>query len=52
MTTEIILGRWAACVVHPHAAWRALRPVGRAMLVGTYFGVGYLGALVLLLAGR
>jgi hypothetical protein len=51
MTLDVALGRWLACAVHPYAAWRALRPSGRAMLIGTYFGAGYLGALMALLAG-
>lgn len=46
---ERVLGWWLACAVHPHAAWRVLRPSGRAMLIGTYFGIGYVGALVALL---
>ncbi len=49
MTMERALGWWLACTVHPHAAWRALRPRGRAVLVGTYFVAGYLGALTILL---
>lgn len=50
MTLETAFGWWLACAVHPHAAWRRLRPAGRAMLVGTYVGIGYVGALVMLLA--
>lgn len=50
MTLETALGWWLACTVHPQAAWRALRPVGRAMLIGTYVGAGYLGGLIALLA--
>lgn len=50
MTVETALGWWLACTVHPQAAWRRLRPAGRALLVGTYFGAGYVGALMLLLA--
>jgi hypothetical protein len=50
MTLERALGWWLACTVHPQAAWRALRPAGRAMLIGTYFGAGYLGALAVLLS--
>ena len=41
-----------AFVLHPHAAWRALRPHGRAALVGTYFGAGYVGGLLILIAAR
>jgi hypothetical protein len=50
MTMERALGWWLACTVYPHAAWRVLRPSGRAMLVGIYFGAGYVGALIVLLA--
>ena len=48
---ERALGWWLACTVNPHAAWRVLRPSGRALLIGTYFGVGYFAALLMLLAG-
>lgn len=50
MTLETALGWWVACAVHPHAAWRALRPAGRALLIGTYFSFGYIGALLVLFA--
>ena len=50
MTMDMALGWWLACTVHPQAAWRRLRPKGRALLVGTYFAAGYLAALTLLLA--
>lgn len=50
MTVERALGWWMACTVHPHAAWRTLRPRGRALLIGIYVGVGYVTALILLLA--
>jgi hypothetical protein len=50
MSFEIALGRWLACVVHPEAAWRRLRLRGRAVLVATYMGAGYVGTLLLLLA--
>ena len=39
-----------ACTVHPYAAWRRLRPSGRALIVGTYFGMAYLATLLGLLA--
>ena len=52
MPLETALGRSLALVVHPHAAWRVLRPRGRAFLVGAYFLVGYAGALTLLLSIR
>ena len=50
MTMERALGWWLACTVHPHAGWRAMRPSGRAVLLGTYFAAGYLVALTVLLA--
>jgi hypothetical protein len=51
MTLERALGRWLACAVHPRAAWCSLRARGRAMLIATYFAAGYVGALLVLLAG-
>jgi hypothetical protein len=48
---ERALGWWLACTVHPQAAWRALRPSGRALLIGTYFAAGYVAALTMLFAG-
>ena len=50
MTVERAVGWWLACAVHPQAAWRILRAKGRAMLIGTYFGAGYITALLLLLS--
>jgi hypothetical protein len=50
MTLETALGRWMACAAHPLIAWRVLPATGRALLIGTYFGLGYAGALVVLLA--
>jgi hypothetical protein len=50
MTMERALGWWLAYTVHPHAAWRASRRRGRALLIGTYFAAGYLGALTALFA--
>jgi type II secretory pathway component PulM len=50
MSAEAAIGRWTAYVVHPQAAWRRLRPRGRALLVGTYVGAGYVGALIALIA--
>ena len=50
MSFEIAAGRWLACVVHPEAAWRRLRPRWRAALVATYIGAGYVGTLLVLLA--
>jgi hypothetical protein len=50
MSADIVIGRTLACCVHPAAAWRRLSAAGKALIVGTYFVVGYLGVLVLLLA--
>jgi hypothetical protein len=50
MTLETALGRWLACAAHPHVAWRILPAAGRALLVGTYFGIGYVTALIVLFA--
>jgi hypothetical protein len=50
MTLETAIGRWLACAIHPQAAWRVMRPRGRAFLVGTYFGAAYVAALTALLA--
>ena len=49
MSIEVVLGRSLACCVHPAAAWRRLRPGGRALLVAAYFGASYAGALIALL---
>lgn len=51
MSLETALGRWLAFVVHPCAAWR-IRPETRALVVGTYFGAGYLGTLLVLMTFR
>jgi len=48
MTIEILLGRSLAFCLHPTAAWRVLPPTRRALLVGAYFGAGYVGVLVAL----
>jgi hypothetical protein len=50
VSLETALGWWMACTVHPYAAWRRLRPSGRALIVGTYFGMAYLATLIGLLA--
>ncbi|HEY0875653.1 MAG TPA: hypothetical protein VGD94_19405 [Vicinamibacterales bacterium] len=50
MSLETALGRWMACAVHPQSAWRILPAKGRALLLGTYFGIGYVAALLVLLA--
>lgn len=52
MPLETALGRSLALVVHPHAAWRVLRPRGRVILVGAYFLAGYASALTVLLSAR
>ena len=49
MTLETALGWWLAYTAHPLAAWRALGLQGRVALIGTYFGVGYVGVLAALL---
>ena len=49
MPLEIVLGRSMALVVHPQAAWRILRPRGRAFLIGAYLIAGYATTLALLL---
>jgi hypothetical protein len=50
MSFDIALGRWLAWTVHPEAAWRRLRLRGRAVLVATYVGAGYVATLLALLA--
>ena len=52
MEFDVTLGRWLAFVRHPQAAWRRLDVRRRAVLVGTYAGIGYAGTLVLLLTLR
>jgi len=52
MSFEIALGRWLAWVVHPESAWRRLHLRGRAVLVASYVGAGYLGTLLLLIAAN
>ncbi len=52
MALETALGRSLALMVHPHAAWRVLRPRGRAFLIGAYFLAGYASALTVLLSAR
>lgn len=48
VTIETVIGRWLACSVYPVAAWRVMAPRGRALLVGTYFVIGYVTALTVL----
>jgi hypothetical protein len=50
MTADVVIGRTLACCVHPAAAWRRVPGAGKALIVGAYFVVGYLGVLVILLA--
>ena len=50
MSFEIALGRWLAWVVHPESAWRQLHGRGRAVIVASYAGVGYLATLLVLIA--
>jgi hypothetical protein len=50
--SEIVLGRFMACCVHPVAAWRALSTSGRCLLALAYAAVGYVAALMTLLALR
>ena len=49
MPLDIVLGRSMALVLHPQAAWRVLRPRGRAFLIGAYLVAGYSATLTLLL---
>jgi hypothetical protein len=50
MPIEIRLGRGLALLVHPAAAWRVLRPAGRAILLSAYATVSYVAVLTALLA--
>ena len=50
MTADVVIGRTLACCAHPAAAWRRLSPSGKALIIGAYFLVGYVGVLVVLLA--
>jgi hypothetical protein len=49
MPIEIYLGRGLALLVHPAAAWRRLRPSGRAILLGAYATASYVAVLTALL---
>jgi hypothetical protein len=51
VTFEVFLGRSAAFCLHPFAAWRRLPAAGRVLLVGAYFGAGYVAVLAALLIG-
>jgi hypothetical protein len=50
MSADVVIGRTLACCVHPAAAWRRVSKSGKALILGAYFVVGYLGVLVALLA--
>jgi len=50
VAVELVLGRLAACCVHPAAAWDRLPPSGRTVLVAAYVGASYLTVLTVLLA--
>jgi hypothetical protein len=52
MTLEASIGRALAMSVHPVLAWRALRPLGRILIVLGYFGAAYLSVLTALFAFR
>jgi hypothetical protein len=49
MAVEVVVGRLAACCVHPSAAWDRLSVPGRTMLVAAYVGASYVTVLVVLL---
>jgi hypothetical protein len=49
MNADVVIGRTLACCVHPAAAWRRVSKSGRALIVGAYFVVGYVGVLAVLL---
>lgn len=50
MTADIVIGRTLACCAHPAAAWRRLSTSGKALILGAYFLIGYVGVLLVLLA--
>jgi hypothetical protein len=50
MSADIVIGRTLACCVHPAAAWRRLSASGKALIVGTYFVIGYFSVLVALMS--
>jgi len=47
-TTEIVIGRTFAMMVHPYAAWRTRSAKGRAVVVASYIAAGYAVVLALL----
>ncbi len=50
MSADMVIGRTLACCLHPAAAWRRVSKSGKALIVGAYFVVAYLGVLAALLA--
>ena len=50
MTADVVIGRTLACCAHPAAAWRRTSMSGKALIVGAYFLIGYLGVLLALLS--
>jgi hypothetical protein len=50
MPIEICMGRAAALLVHPAAAWVRLSTRGRLLLVGAYATASYLAVLTALIA--
>ena len=50
MSADVVIGRTLACCFHPAAAWRRVSGSGKALIVGLYFAVAYLGVLTVLLA--
>ena len=50
MNADVVIGRTLACCLHPAAAWRRVPGSGRALIVGTYFVIGYFGVLAVLFA--
>ena len=49
VTADVVIGRTLACCLHPAAAWRRVSKSGKALIIGAYFVVGYLGVLAALL---
>jgi hypothetical protein len=49
VNVEIVIGRGLAYCAHPAAAWRRLRPAGRALLVGAYAAGSYVTVLTVLM---
>jgi len=50
MNADVVVGRTLACCLHPAAAWRRVSGSGKALIVGAYFVMAYLGVLAALLA--